>query len=87
MGDGPSTRQNADCKSRSKAIASIAEKLGCGPATLRDWVNRQAVEDSERDGLTQSERDELKALQRVNHELKQTNEFTLNNSYPTVFER
>ena len=64
----------ADYKSRSQAIASIAEKFGCSRATLRDWVNRQAVEDGERDGLTQSERDELKALQRENRELRQANE-------------
>ena len=64
----------ADYGSRSKAIASIAEKIGCSGATLRDWVKRQAVEDGDRDGLTQSERDELKALQRENRELKQANE-------------
>ena len=64
----------ADYKSRSQAIASIAEKFGCSGATLRDWVNRQAVEDGDRDGLTQSERDELKALQRENRELRQANE-------------
>ena len=64
----------ADYKSRSQAIASIAEKFGCSRATLRDWVNRQAVEDGDRDGLTHSERDELKALQRENRELRQANE-------------
>src|SRR6056297_2134490 len=64
----------ADYKSRSQAVASIAEKFGCSSATLRDWVNRQAVEDGDRDGLTQSEREELKALQRENRELKQANE-------------
>ncbi|MBC7216535.1 MAG: transposase [Burkholderiaceae bacterium] len=64
----------ADYKSRSQAIASIAEKFGCSRDTLRGWVNRQAVEDGDRDGLTQSERDELKALQRENRELKQANE-------------
>lgn len=64
----------ADYKSRSQAIASIAQKFGCSGATLRDWVNRQAVEDGDRDGLTQSERDELKALQRENRELRQANE-------------
>ena len=74
MGDGPSMLPNADYKSRSQAIASIAEKFGCSRATLRDWVNRQAVEDGDRDGLTQPERDELKALQRENRELEQANE-------------
>ena len=64
----------ADYKSRSQAIASISEKFGCSPDTLRGWVGKQAIEDGERDGLTQSERDELKALQRENRELRQANE-------------
>ncbi|MBI6630991.1 transposase [Pontibaca sp. S1109L] len=64
----------ADYKSRSQAIASIAKKFGCSPDTLRGWINKQAVEDGDRDGLTQSERDELKTLQRENRELKQANE-------------
>ena len=64
----------ADYKSRSQAVASIAEKFGCSSATLRDWVNKQAIEDGDRDGLKQSEREELKALQRENRELKQANE-------------
>ncbi len=64
----------ADYKSRSQCCASIAEKFGCSSATLRDWVNKQAIEDGDRDGLTQSEREELKALQRENRELKQANE-------------
>src|SRR6056297_3239153 len=64
----------ADYKSRSQAVASIAEKFGCSRATLRDWVNKQSVEDGDRDGLTKSEREELKALQRENRELKQANE-------------
>lgn len=34
----------ADYKSRSQAVASIAEKFGCSRATLRDWVNKQANE-------------------------------------------
>jgi transposase len=64
----------ADYKSRSQAIASIAEKFGCSRDTLRGWVNKQDIETGNRDGLTQSERDELKALQRENRELKQANE-------------
>jgi transposase-like protein len=45
----------ADYKSRSQAVASIAEKFGCSSATLRGWINRQAIEDGDRDGLTQSD--------------------------------
>ena len=74
MDDGPSTLPNADYKSRSQAIASISEKFGCSRDTGQSWVNKQAVEDGDRDGLTQSERDEFKALQRENRELKQANE-------------
>jgi len=37
----------ADYKSRSQAVASIAEKFGCSCATLRGWINRQAIEDGE----------------------------------------
>jgi transposase len=60
--------------SRSKAVVSISGKIGCSPETLRDWVNKQAVESGVRDGITQSEREELKALQRENRELKQAND-------------
>ena len=56
------------------AIASIAGKFGCTGETLRKWV-RQAERDSgQRDGLTTSERQRLKELERENRELKRTNE-------------
>ena len=64
----------ADYKSRSQAIASIAEKIGCSRDTLRGWIKKQAIESGTREGLAQSERDELKALQRENRELKQAND-------------
>lgn len=64
----------ANYKSRSQAIASIAEKFGCSRDTLRGWVNKQQIESGEREGVTQADRDELKALKRENRELKQANE-------------
>jgi transposase-like protein len=64
----------ADYKSRSQAVASIAEKFGCSSATLRGWFNRRAIKDDDRDDLTQSAREEFKALRRENRELKQANE-------------
>jgi len=60
--------------SRSKAIASISRKIGCSADTLRDWVNKQAIEVGEREGLTQSERAEMKELQREVRELRQAND-------------
>ena len=63
----------ADYKSRSECFRSISQKIGCSPETLRDWVNKQAVETGDREGLTQSERAQMKELQRENRELKQAN--------------
>ena len=55
-------------------MRSVAEKLGCTVEALRRWV-RQAERDSgKRPGLTTSEREELKRLQRENVELKRANE-------------
>lgn len=56
------------------AICSIAGKIGCTAETLRKWV-RQAERDSgQREGLSSSERERLKALERENRELKRVNE-------------
>jgi len=55
-------------------ITSIAAKIGCKPETLRKWV-RQAQRDSgDRAGLTTSERDKLKQLEREVFELRRANE-------------
>ena len=56
------------------AITSIAAKLGCTAETLRHWV-RQAERDSgKRPGLTSSERERVKELERENRELRRANE-------------
>lgn len=56
------------------AITSVAGKLGCGTEALRKWV-RQAQRDSGmRPGLTTSDPERLKELERENRELKRANE-------------
>ena len=56
------------------AITSVAEKLGCGTEALRKWL-RQAQKDSgQRPGLTTSDAERLKVLERENRELKRANE-------------
>lgn len=56
------------------AIGSIAAKMGCMAEMLRLWV-RQAEQDAgTRPGLTTSERERLKDLERENRELKRANE-------------
>jgi transposase-like protein len=56
------------------AIESIAPKIGCVPQTLNDWVKRDEVGSGQREGLTSSEREQLKALQREVKELRRAND-------------
>ena len=56
------------------AINSIAEKIGCNSETLRLWVRQAEMDAGARPGLTTSERDRLKDLERENRELKRANE-------------
>ena len=56
------------------AIESIAPKIGCVPQTLNDWVKRDEVDSGQREGLTSTEREQLKALQREVKELRRAND-------------
>ncbi len=61
-------------ESQWAAICSIAATIGCAAETLHRWV-RQAERDSgDREGLTTSERERIKALEREVRELRQANE-------------
>jgi transposase len=60
--------------SRWSAICSIAGKIGCTAETLRKWVLQAERDTGKREGLTTSEKEELKALKRENKELKRANE-------------
>lgn len=55
-------------------IASVASKLGCTAETLRRWVRQRQVDEGRREGLSTSERERLKALEREIRELRQANE-------------
>jgi transposase len=56
------------------AIESIAGKIGCTAETLRQWVRQAERDHGERAGLTTSERERLKELEREVRELKRANE-------------
>jgi transposase len=56
------------------AIQSIAEKVGCLGETLRQWVRQAERDAGKRDGLTTSERERFKEMERENRELKRANE-------------
>ena len=64
----------AEYSSQWAAITSIAEKLGCTREALRRWVRQAERDAGKRPGLTTSERDRLKQLERENFELKRANE-------------
>ena len=60
--------------SRWKATVSVAAKIGCTAETLRRWVLDAERDAGKRPGLTSSERERLKPLERENRELKRANE-------------
>lgn len=56
------------------ALKAIASKFGCTAETLRNWVRQAERDAGRRSGLTTSERERLKALEREVRELKRTND-------------
>jgi transposase len=61
-------------KTQWAAIVSIATKIGCTGETLRKWVRQAERDQGKRPGMSSSERDRLKELERENRELKRANE-------------
>lgn len=66
--------QQPNHPSQWAAIVSVAEKLGIGTEALRRWVRQAERDAGERPGVTTSERERLKQLERENFELKRANE-------------
>ena len=64
----------ADYDSQWAALNSIAAKIGCTAETLRKWVRQAERDQGLREGLTSSDRERLKGLERENRELKRANE-------------
>ena len=56
------------------AITSMASKLGMTPETLRKWVRRAETDEGLRGGLTSTERERMKQLEKENRELRRANE-------------
>ena len=61
-------------ESQWAAIGSIAAKIGCTAETLRKWVRQAERDEGKRGGLTTSDHERLKELERENRELKRANE-------------
>jgi len=56
------------------AVESIAPKIGCVPQTLLEWVKRVEVDGGVREGVTSSEAQRVKDLEREVKELRRANE-------------
>ncbi|MGC6400298.1 IS3 family transposase [Sphingomonas sp. FW199] len=63
-----------DYPSRWSAVVSVAEKIGCAPQTLHEWVKKAEVDSGKRAGVPTDTADKLKALEREVRELRQANE-------------
>ncbi len=49
-------------------------KIGCVPQTLNEWVKRDEIDTGARAGVTTSDLQRLKELERENKELRKANE-------------
>ena len=66
--------QQGQHSSQWAAIQSIASKVGCTAETLRRWVRQVETDQGKRSGISSSDRERLKELERENRELKRANE-------------
>ena len=64
----------SEYESRWAALGSVALRIGCTVETLRRWVSQAERDQGRRDGMTTSDRERLKELERENRELKRAKE-------------
>ena len=64
----------SDYPSRWATVVSVAEKIGCVPQTLHEWVKKAEVDSGQRGGVPSDTADKIKALEREVRELRQANE-------------
>lgn len=63
-----------DYPSRWATIESVAQKIGCAPQSLHEWVKKTEVDSGKRAGLTSETAEKMKSLEREVRELRQANE-------------
>ena len=64
----------SDYPSLWATIESLAPKIGCVPQTLHEWVKRDEIDNGTRAGVTTTDLQRLKELERENKELRKANE-------------
>ena len=68
------SEQESQYGSQWAAIKSVSGKIGCTAETLRSWIRQSERDAGKREGLTTTERERLKQLEKENKELKRANE-------------
>ncbi len=66
--------QQGEHGSQWASVQSVAGKIGCAAQSLHRWVVQAERDQGVRGGVSTSEREQLKQLQRENRELKRANE-------------
>ena len=66
--------QEIEHSSQWSYIEAIASKIDCTPQTLRTWVKQAEVDQGRIDGVTTSDRERIKAMERELKELRRANE-------------
>ena len=56
------------------AVVAVAEKIGCSAETLRSWEREVERNAGKRAGMTTSDQQRMKELERENRELRRANE-------------
>jgi len=64
----------AEYDSQWAAIGSVAAKIGCTAETLRGWVRQRERDTGRREGMTTTEKERIKQLEREVRELRKANE-------------
>ncbi len=57
-----------------RSVKQTARELGVAYESLRKWIRQEQIEQGQREGLTLSEREELRRLRRENLTLRQEKE-------------
>lgn len=56
------------------AVTSIAQKFGCSAQTLHGWVRQAEVDGGVRPGMSTSDAERIRELERENRELRRAND-------------
>jgi transposase len=74
LSDSESPRSAPLVRDSGKPLAEIARDLGVSAESLRHWARQEEIDQGQREGLTTTEREELRRLRRENRILREERE-------------